>query len=786
MITGQGRCKVFAVQAVVCLLVVFLSINFFVAQRVSGGNAVGDNPIGITGDSRKSVNVEALSPYRTMPDVLRQRMEKGNGIRGRGIDVRFPQGGMGKTSGRYESDVPQRPLPAKKFVNEGIKGENTADLTWNTEAVDAPKYFDQFSSRAIAVDASGHPHVVYGGDHLYYAYYDGTAWHYETVDSSPYVGNNASVALDKSGYVHISYVGERSSLTYATNESGKWESVIVDSSGRPFVCSMALDASGRAHIGYSGYPNIVMYATNVTGSWITAIVSKGYSSRYELPSDISIAVDASAKAHICYASAVLGDIYFMYASNASGAWVLTTVDSCSDDGRGSIAVDNAGNVHISYDSADGLKYVTNALGSWVITTVDSTDYEDKYPSIALDTSGNAHISYLGGVYGSLYVKYATNISGAWITTKVDGVGQAEGTHSSIALDTSGHAHISYINDFTLKCATNASGLWVISSVDSLGSVGQCNSLALDTSGHAHISYYDSLNSSLKYATNASGLWVTAVVYNDRNGYHDNNTSLALDAAGYVYIIDIDRDETLNYSTNASGEWVTVIVDRHLSIDGASLAIDSTGHAHISFCSADESKRSLKYATNVSGSWVNTTVDNRGGTGRTSSIALDKEGCVHISYYCNGLMYATNASGRWLKTTVDRHKNAGVFTSLCLDKEGIAHISYSDGSLWYATKASRRWVKTLVDKNGDNGWPWYGVPSLALDSKGKAHISYSTGNATIKYTTNATGAWENTTLCIGVYHSLALNADDVVHISYYDYSTFDLLYTTGVNNKVGWR
>ncbi|MFO0795347.1 MAG: hypothetical protein U0586_14950 [Candidatus Brocadiaceae bacterium] len=57
----------------------------------------------------------------------------------------------------------------------------------------------------IAVDASNRPHIAYGGDHLYYAYHDGSKWNYPTVDASLLVGDYASIALDTSGKAHISY-----------------------------------------------------------------------------------------------------------------------------------------------------------------------------------------------------------------------------------------------------------------------------------------------------------------------------------------------------------------------------------------------------------------------------------------------------------------------------------------------------------------------------------------------------------------------------------------------------
>ncbi len=45
----------------------------------------------------------------------------------------------------------------------------------------------------------------------------------------------------------------------------------------------------------------------------------------------------------------------------------------------------------------------------------------------------------------------------------------------------------------------------------------------------------------------------------------------------------------------------------------SLALDTTGHAHIGYF--EETKGELKYATNASGSWVTTTVDSDGDLAR---------------------------------------------------------------------------------------------------------------------------------------------------------------------------
>ncbi len=103
-------------------------------------------------------------------------------------------------------------------------------LVWAVEAVDRAKLFRNMEDRSLALDAAGHPHVAYGDDNLFYAWHDGTSWHYEVVDVGVDVGEYAALRLDAQGGAHISYYDRYyGSLRYAYRPSnGTWRAEVVD------------------------------------------------------------------------------------------------------------------------------------------------------------------------------------------------------------------------------------------------------------------------------------------------------------------------------------------------------------------------------------------------------------------------------------------------------------------------------------------------------------------------------------------------------------------------------
>ena len=356
----------------------------------------------------------------------------------------------------------------------------------------------------------------------------------------------------------------------------------------------------------------------------------------------------------------------------------------------------------------------------------------------------------------------TNSGGAIPSGILDSVGDV-GEYSSIAIDSYGFKHISYFDDTNddLKYATDKTGSWVTTSVDATWhSVGKYSSIAIDSNDGVHISYYDDTNRNLKYATCSSACSIAS--------NWDTVTAHAMSA----------RDVG----------WFT------------SIAIDSNDAIHISYY--DFSSKDLKYATCSSGcttgsNWSQVSVDTPGSVGSQSSIAIDSNDAIHISYsdVTNGrLKYATCSSGctaedNWSKVRVDTASNVGSWNSIAIDSNDVVHISYHDttnGDLKYATCSSsctspsqNNWDKVYVDSVGDVGE----YSSIAIDSNDVVHISYhDTTNPNLKYATCSSSCttannWNNVSVDetgdVGRYGSIAIDSNDGVHISYYDLSDEDL-------------
>jgi len=159
-----------------------------------------------------------------------------------------------------------------------------------------------------------------------------------------------------------------------------------------------------------------------------------------------------------------------------------------------------------------------------------------------------------------------------------------------------------------------------------------------------------------------------------------------------------------------------------------------------------------------------------------------------------VMASNNTSGNDIEIeikSVDTYGNVGHYTSIATDSNDYTHISYYDYTnedLKYATDKSGSWVNVTLD--GDEWMDAEDVgeyTSIAIDSNDDVHISYyDWTNGNLKYATDKSGSWVYATLDssgnLGYYSSIAIDSNDDVHISYYDYTNEDLKYVTDKNGS----
>jgi len=118
------------------------------------------------------------------------------------------------------------------------------------------------SDTSIVINSDDLPCIAYNeeisnDENLKYAYYDGSTWHKEYVDSNGITGSDCSLALDSFDLPHISYrygYGYSSKLKYAHFDGQNWNLRVIDTEPETGLdSSIDIDSNDNPHISYHDY-----------------------------------------------------------------------------------------------------------------------------------------------------------------------------------------------------------------------------------------------------------------------------------------------------------------------------------------------------------------------------------------------------------------------------------------------------------------------------------------------------------------------------------------------------
>ena len=348
--------------------------------------------------------------------------------------------------------------------------------------------------------------------------------------------------------------------TFATRAP---QSVFVAAGGR--FPSLALNG-GKVHVAHDNNSELdySFCAANCTAAanWQTISVDVAGGAG-------SLIMDGTGRLYVMYDGD--GDIDYgpcAVACTTVGNWQRVRVDQLTTTGQWpSLALDGA-TLHASY-LKDGLRYATCRAGgagcastaNWDTVTVDIGP-QRFHTSLAVDPAGQLHVSYENGG-----LKYATCPSRSssctsatnWRTVTVDAAGSV-GDKTSLAVDATGRLHVMYYDatNGDLKYATCAASCWITSNwqtvaVETTGDVGWSPWLAVDRTGRLHVTYYDLDNHRLTYATCAAGCTAAddwQMIALDQVGFGASPqlvaTSMTVDGTGRVHASYSDVPNGLKY------------------------------------------------------------------------------------------------------------------------------------------------------------------------------------------------------------------------------------------------
>lgn len=663
-----------------------------------------------------------------------------------------------------------------------------ADQTgWITDCIDCPIHIGELATRSAQLDSSGRPHVVYGGNRLFYsylnkddewksstileqnsrfptlaidsadhphivfrtgdvgvwhAYHDGDSWHFEPIPtpipiSNTEDANSVSLELDSLNQPHISYIGSdqdgdysRYKLIYAYRDGAGWHTTLIaNQSGKP---SLALDSEDRPYIATPGGEGLTIFYRD--GSYWKKETVYGIGAG-DHP---SLVIGPENELHIVNEST--------YMLKDETGWHEESFDGegYTSFGYADLMLDNLGKPHVSYitmrEGARGtvyyeLSYAYRESDSWTQETVPSYLKNPSFNTILVDSPSDVQVLIRPDNTLEHYIKQSND----WLTTTV-AQSSYMNTPISFAFDSKNTPNVIYANIETLDLiyATPSQDTWTSTVVSqNITNVILCDGCP-GPKAQIEIAPDDSIRISLNSAKGYPDCYVTRYGLFDGSNwnfdsipcnftFHSSGSgSFGVDSMNNTHLLD---QGNYGYGTydhiNDSINWMWETAPLNLKIG---LAVDPFDRPIIA------GSPGISYAIRTDGGWVTTTVNSQYNW--ATDFALDSVGQPHFATVSgsrpSSLIYIFFDGDSWRKETVVLEEEEILLCSpgIAIDDAFDVHIAYlGQGGLKYTYREGNIWKspKTLdrIVVNYGVEWPHEVSCSLELDKTGKPHIVYAT-------------------------------------------------------------
>ena len=267
------------------------------------------------------------------------------------------------------------------------------------------KQLGAFSTK-LALDSNNNPNICYTPGSIRYARFDGKKWNtIQVAKDSGEIGYTCSIVISKDGvphltwyqlsgptpnYLHMRYAVLKDNAWLARTldfdgETGKWNSMVLDSEGNPLVS-------------YSAWVNGELRVAHWTGKqWeFTTVDSRTRSKgEYNIGEGNSLILDSAGKPHVSFYS----EKTLKYAHLVGDEWKVETVDQITWLGswahfRSSIVLDKLARPHICYEDAGVLKHAYWNGKQWHIEVLARNGSESfRYASMAIDRDDTIYIAF---------------------------------------------------------------------------------------------------------------------------------------------------------------------------------------------------------------------------------------------------------------------------------------------------------------------------------------------------------------------------------------------------------